>query len=115
MGQPLGNVKTAEVRYMFPSIPKRDMNRYLKDILKKLSETVPSLMELYPTALSRAEIRKEQLYQEMCKKEAKGEKFDAEKNKYFCQIVGCEHNPDYKPAKLKDTKGLEKEFYYLTK
>ena len=24
--------------YMFPSIPKRDMNRYLKDILKKLSE-----------------------------------------------------------------------------
>ena len=35
--------------------------------------------------------------------------------KYFCQIVGCEHNPDYKPAKLKDTKGLEKEFYYLTK
>ena len=35
--------------------------------------------------------------------------------KYFCQIVGCEHNPDYKPTKLKDTKGLEKEFYYLTK
>ena len=35
--------------------------------------------------------------------------------KYFCQIVGCEHNPDYKPAKLKDTKGLEKEFYYLIK
>lgn len=35
--------------------------------------------------------------------------------KYFCQIVGCEYNPEYKPSKLKDTKGLEKEFYYLVK
>ena len=33
--------------------------------------------------------------------------------KYFCQIVGCEFNPEYKPSKLKDTKGLEKEFYFL--
>ena len=33
--------------------------------------------------------------------------------KYFCQIVGCEYNPEYKPSKLKDTKGLEKEFYFL--
>ena len=33
--------------------------------------------------------------------------------KYFCQIVGCEYNSEYKPSKLKDTKGLEKEFYFL--
>jgi hypothetical protein len=57
--------------YMFPSIPKRDMNRYLKDILKKLGQTKPSLMELYPTALSCAELRKEKLYQEMNRKVAK--------------------------------------------
>ena len=35
--------------------------------------------------------------------------------KYFCQIVGCKYNPEYKPSKLKDTKGLEKEFYFLIK
>ena len=33
--------------------------------------------------------------------------------KYFCQTVGCEYKPEYKPSKLKDTKGLEKEFYFL--
>ncbi len=33
--------------------------------------------------------------------------------KYFCQIVGCEFNSEYKPSKLKDTKKLEKEFYFL--
>ena len=51
-------------------------------------------MELYPTALSRAELRKEQLYQEMCKKKEKGEKFDAEKNKYFKKMKAYaeEHN-----------------------
>ena len=77
-----------------PIIPKRDMNRYLKGILKKLSKTVPSLMELYPTALSHAEIRKEQLYQKMCKKKEKGEKLDAEKNKYFKKMktYAEEHN-----------------------
>lgn len=32
---------------------------------------------------------------------------------YFCKIVGCEYNKDYKPSKLKDTEGLEKEFSFL--
>ena len=91
--------------YMFPSIPKRDMNRYLKDILKKLSKTVPSLMELYPTALSRAEIRKEQLYQEMCKKEAKGEKFDAEKNKYFKKMKAYAEEHNGSPLYMRDEDG----------
>lgn len=91
--------------YMFPSISKRDMNRYLKDILKKLSETVPSLMELYPTALSRAEIRKEQLYQEMCKKEAKGEKFDAEKNKYFKKMKAYAEEHNGSPLYMRDEDG----------
>ena len=84
---------------------KRDMNRYLKDILKKLSETVPSLMELYPTALSRAEIRKEQLYQEMCKKEAKGEKFDAEKNKYFKKMKAYAEEHNGSPLYMRDEDG----------
>ena len=33
--------------------------------------------------------------------------------RFFCNVVGCEFNPDYKPSKLKDTSSLEKEFSYL--
>ena len=32
---------------------------------------------------------------------------------YFCKIVGCEYNKEYKPSKLKDFEGLEKEFAFL--
>lgn len=32
---------------------------------------------------------------------------------YFCKIVGCEYNKGYKPSKLKDTDGLEREFSFL--
>jgi hypothetical protein len=32
---------------------------------------------------------------------------------YFCKIVGCEYNKEYKPSKLKDSEGLEKEFAFL--
>jgi hypothetical protein len=62
-------------------------------------------MELYPTALSRAEIRKEQLYQEMCKKEAKGEKFDAEKNKYFKKMKAYAEEHNGSPLYMRDEDG----------
>ena len=32
---------------------------------------------------------------------------------FFCKIVGCEYNKEYKPSKLKDFEGLEKEFAFL--
>lgn len=32
---------------------------------------------------------------------------------YFCEIVGCEYNKDYKPSKLQATESLEKEFSFL--
>lgn len=32
---------------------------------------------------------------------------------YFCKIVGCEYNKDYKPSKLQATESLEREFYFL--
>lgn len=32
---------------------------------------------------------------------------------FFCKIVGCEFNKDYKPSKLKATEGIEKEFFFL--
>lgn len=32
---------------------------------------------------------------------------------FFCKIVGCEYNKDYKPSKLQATESLEREFYFL--
>ena len=32
---------------------------------------------------------------------------------YFCKIVGCEYNKDYKPSKLQATESLERELYFL--
>ena len=32
---------------------------------------------------------------------------------YFCKIVGCEYNEEYKPSKLSITKSLEQEFSYM--
>ena len=32
---------------------------------------------------------------------------------YFCKIVGCKYNKDYKPVKLEATENLKKEFYFL--
>jgi integrase len=98
--------------YMFPSIPKRDMNRYLKDILKKLGQTKPSLMELYPTALSCAELRKEKLYQEMSRKVAKGEKLGAEKNKYYKKMKAYAEEHNGSPLYMRDEEGNVLMFKY---
>lgn len=32
---------------------------------------------------------------------------------FFCKIVGCKYNKDYKPVKLEATENLKKEFYFL--
>lgn len=37
----------------------------------------------------------------------------SEWNQYFCRIVGCEYNKEYKPSKLAITKKLEQEFNYM--
>ena len=33
--------------------------------------------------------------------------------KFFCKVVGCEYNSEYKPSKLKDIKSQEREFPFL--
>ena len=91
--------------YMFPSIPKRDINRYLKEILKKLGETMPSMMELYPTALSWAEVRKENLYMELSKKVSKGEILDAERNKYYKKMKAYAEEHNGSPLYMRDEDG----------
>ncbi|MCH4147094.1 MAG: site-specific integrase [Prevotella sp.] len=53
--------------YNFPhisDIPLQSFNRYLKDIMKQLSDNVPSLNEMFTTILTAAERRSEQRYRE---------------------------------------------------
>lgn len=95
----------AKYNYQFPSIVKRDMNRRIKMILKKLAESVPSLMELNQTVLSCIELRKEKLYEEMCRKVETGEKLDAEQEKYLKKMktYADEHNGS--PLYMRDENG----------
>lgn len=53
--------------YDFPEIDKRNVNRKIKEILKELSQTVPSLQELVVTKLTYLEKRSEKYYEEMCR------------------------------------------------
>lgn len=98
--------------YNFPSVHKRDMNRYLKVILKRLGETVPSLNDLYKTVLTHAEIEKEKLYHKLCVKVEIGEKLDAEKNKYYKKMkeYADEHNGS--PLYMRDEEGNVLMFKY---
>lgn len=73
-------------RYRFPKLNKRDINRYIKDVLCELSETVPSLKELYRTQLSMKEREKEEGFIRMEKRIISGEKLHGEELKYYKQM-----------------------------
>lgn len=69
--------------YNFPELDRRTINRYVKEIAQKLSESVPSLREQYFTQLTMIEKRKEALFLEWKKKLSKGGKLNAEDMKRF--------------------------------
>lgn len=70
--------------YNFPRQKEQYFNTLLRDILKTLSDYVPSLKVKFPTNLSCGERRLEQHYQEWCDRIARGEALDSvyEKRKY---------------------------------
>ncbi len=78
----------------FPDVKSREFNRRIKRILEKLAESVPSLLEEYPTKLTSAELRREKSYLKMCKMVADGEKLSPDKRKQFreSQKYAEEHN-----------------------
>ena len=48
--------------FRFPRVVEQVLNRYIKNILKQLAETVPSLAERYPTVLTMKERQNEETY-----------------------------------------------------
>jgi integrase len=89
--------------YHFPDVKTRGFNRRLKKILEKLAESVPSLLEEYPTNLTHNEIRREKNYLSMYKMVANGEKLSADQRKQYRESkkYAEEHNgsPLYKRNK----------------
>ena len=59
--------------YKSPEVPLQSVNRLLKDILKELALSVPSLMVEYSTAMTRRERDAERTYLRLCEKVQKGE------------------------------------------
>ncbi len=52
--------------YDFPKCDKRTLNRYIKEICRKLSKEVPTLAEKHVTSISYFEARSEKLYSRLC-------------------------------------------------
>ena len=69
--------------YKFPKLNKRDINRYIKEVLCHLSETVPTLAELYRTPLSMKEREKEEGFINFEKRIESGERLHGEDLKYY--------------------------------
>lgn len=73
----------AKYDYDFPNIAPRQMNLYIKTILRELSETVPSLAEWVRTPLSVRELRKEQHYYALRESVEGGKVLHGEEKKTF--------------------------------
>lgn len=71
--------------YNFPKLDRRTINRYIKECLKELSLTVPSLQEWVRTTLSLAEVQKEERFMKMKKKIAKGQILHGEDRKVYAE------------------------------
>ncbi len=54
--------------YQSPEVPLQYVNLLLKDIFKELAKSVPSLMQEYPTAMTRREKDAESTYLRLCEK-----------------------------------------------
>ena len=69
--------------YHFPTVDKRTMNHHLKQILKQLSETVPSLAEKYVTQIDMRQKQSEENFVKWGKMVEKGIKLnDSERSQY---------------------------------
>lgn len=69
--------------YNFPKVNKRDVNRYIKEVLCELAKSVPSLSEIVQTRLTMQEREKEQLFISLEKRIRSGEKLHGDELKYY--------------------------------
>ena len=96
---PIWDIRLTEIArkygYVFPKLTNLQLNHGIRNIMKELSESVPSLREKFPTVLSLPERKAEQLYQQLSEKRASGAKWTdlSEKRAYFrLKKYATEHN-----------------------
>ena len=76
----------AKYNYDFPRVDVKDINRYIKEILKLLSKSVPTLGELHRTQLSMSERRKEEVYLNMKRRVSEGENLHGDELKRYKEM-----------------------------
>ena len=91
--------------YKFPDVNKRDINRYIKVILKRLSEKVPSLRKDFPTTLTANECRKEERYLSYQRRIDSGEKLTGEDRHYYVKLRRIAEEQQGSPIYRRDENG----------
>lgn len=91
--------------YKFPDVNKRDINRYIKVILKHLSDSVPSLKQDFPTTLTAIERRKEERYLSYQRRIESGEKLTGEDRHYYVKLKRIAEEQQGSPIFRRDENG----------
>ena len=72
--------------YDFPAVTDQQLNTKIKEIARKLSESVPSLREKYVTVQTSVERRSEATYAKLLKKKKSGKKLTENERKWFGKL-----------------------------
>jgi len=91
--------------YKFPDVNKRDINRYIKVILKHLSDSVPSLNQDFPTTLTAIERRKEERYLSYQRRIENGETLTGEDRHYYVKLRHIAEEQHGSPIYRRDENG----------
>lgn len=91
--------------YAFPNVNKRDINRYIKVILKRLSDSVPSLKQEFPTTLTAIERRKEERYISYQRRVESGERLTGEERHYYVKLRRIAEEQRGNPIYRRDDNG----------
>ena len=92
-------------KYKFPDVKKRDINRYIKVILKHLSASVPSLRQDFPTTLTAIERRKEERYLSYLRRIESGEELKGEERHYYVKLRRIAEEQKGNPIFRRDENG----------
>jgi len=82
--------------YDFPAVTDQQLNTKIKEITRKLSESVPSLREKYVTVQTSVERRSEATYAKLLKKKKSGKRFTDNERKWFGKLskLAATHDGD---------------------
>ena len=91
--------------YQAPDVPLQRVNLLLKEILRELAKTVPSLMTEYQTAMTRREKDAEKTYLKLCLKAMQGEQMTNNEKADYKRMKEYAKEHDGDPVYKRDGRG----------